>query len=72
MSAFQYESTHLPFYEPTGPNSNTFALDLLEDAGATGEFPANAYGAVDLSDSLWTTPLFQAMRPIGPIVGFFH
>lgn len=65
MQAYQYQSTHLDFYEGTGPNSNTFASDIIHRAGGTAEFPPNAYGAVDFFDALLASPLGQALMPLG-------
>lgn len=44
MNCFQQQATNLPTYNPLGPNSNTFAYDIITRAGGTAEFPANAYG----------------------------
>jgi hypothetical protein len=43
--AFLDTYPHLPTYNPTGPNSNTFANNLLQRCGIHAEFPWNAPGA---------------------------
>jgi RHS repeat-associated protein len=44
MDAFNQQAANLPLYNPLGPNSNTFAYNIITTAGGTAEFPANAYG----------------------------
>lgn len=42
--AFSDQAANLPEYSASGPNSNTFANHIIQEAGATGDFPLNAYG----------------------------
>lgn len=43
--AFDDQASHLPEYSASGPNSNTFANNIIWEAGGRGDFPWNAYGA---------------------------
>ena len=43
-SAYQRESSRLPIYNGTGPNSNTFVNQIITDAGGYADFPIGAYG----------------------------
>jgi hypothetical protein len=45
IQAYNWESRRVPNYNPTGPNSNTFAHQVIIDAGGTADFPVGAYGA---------------------------
>jgi len=44
LSSFREMSANLPEYNGFGPNSNTFANQLLNSCGYSGDFPFNAYG----------------------------
>ncbi len=45
LDAFQQLGANLPEYNGTGPNSNTFASQMLSECGLQGDFPWNAVGA---------------------------
>jgi uncharacterized protein RhaS with RHS repeats len=42
--AFEDQASHLPEYNPLGPNSNTFVNNIIREAGGVGDLPFNAYG----------------------------
>ena len=42
LAAFRSHAQQLPPYMWNGPNSNTFAQDVLAECGMTGDFPINA------------------------------
>ncbi len=42
--AFDRLRTHLPEYNPRGPNSNTFANQIIQEAGGRADFPTTAIG----------------------------
>ena len=44
IDAYQRNSGMVPTYNPQGPNSNTFAHQIIIDAGGTADFPIGAYG----------------------------
>lgn len=44
IDGFNRERTRLPLYNPKGPNSNTFANQIIMDAGGYADFPLGAYG----------------------------
>jgi RHS repeat-associated protein len=66
MQAFDYQASHLDFYQDTGPNSNTFVNDIINGAGGTAEFPPNAFGVGDFGNSLFHTPLVRNIFNIFP------
>ncbi|MGB6544366.1 MAG: RHS repeat-associated core domain-containing protein, partial [Candidatus Acidiferrales bacterium] len=44
VDAYNRNSGMVPGYNPLGPNSNTFAHQIIIDAGGTADFPIGAYG----------------------------
>jgi RHS repeat-associated protein len=44
IQAYQRNSGQVPGYNPAGPNSNTFAHQIIIDAGGNADFPVGAYG----------------------------
>jgi len=44
IDAYNRNSGMVPDYNPQGPNSNTFAHQIIIDAGGTADFPVGAYG----------------------------
>ena len=44
VQAFNHQASDLPGYSASGPNSNTFVNNIIQEAGGTGDFPFNAYG----------------------------
>jgi len=45
VDAYNHNSQMVPDYNRQGPNSNTFAHQIIIDAGGTADFPVGAYGA---------------------------
>jgi len=42
--AFDHQASNLPQYSGSGPNSNTFVNNIIQEAGGTADFPWNAFG----------------------------